>query len=143
MLALLARPISLLKLCIANNTSRLNIMCFKNNYQTRNLKGSRVNSPCDKHRLFCNSACICLFYLPYTWLNQPPSIHLKSFKCTPLKPRSTPIPTHTYLYIYPWGNGSVNNCVLVFYWLGVWKPGFGWFASVKLIFEQPVWLIFI
>ena len=66
-----------------------------------------------------------------------------SFKCTPLKPRSTPIPTHTYLYIYPWGSGSVNNCVLVFYWLGVWKPGFGWFVSMKLIFEQPVWLIFI
>ena len=76
MLALLARPISLLKLCIANNTSRLNIMCFKNNYQTRNLKGPRVNSPCDKQRLFCNSACINLFILFTVYMIKPTTLNI-------------------------------------------------------------------
>ena len=49
----------------------------------------------------CNSACICLFHLPYSGLNQPPLVHQTSFKCTPHEPRSTPIPTvYTHIPVY-------------------------------------------
>lgn len=71
----------------------------------------------------CNNACICLFHLPYSWLNQPPLIHQNSFKCTPHKPRSTPTPTHTYLYIYPKRSGWSKQscaCLLLVRFLKIW-----------------------
>lgn len=72
-------------------------MSVSNWYDTFLTIVSRNNKGLRKNR--CNSACISLFYIPHKWWNQPRSIHLNSFRCTPINLDHPDTHKHIPVYI--------------------------------------------